>query len=115
MGWNSRMRASRSSYNFRKNGSYRPGSSSDFHISLVNKESDDYMNRQRVLDEIKTRCEKNNEKLDNVVDEIVKRKEIKEQFDYFTKNGITDIASIFKNWYNGYRKNKGKKTNIVIR
>lgn len=112
MGWNYRMRASRNPYYFGKNGNRRPGCFSNIYISSAKEKakekSDDYINRQKILDEIETRCEKNNENLDDVVDEIAQREEVKEQFNYFAKNGITDISSIFKNWYNGrVREKKG--------
>ena len=68
---------------------------------------EDRENRQSVLQEIEKRCGQG-ESLDIVVTEIAARKEIKQQFDYYEKNGIGNLAEIFKNWYQSYIKNQGR-------
>ena len=67
---------------------------------------EDRKNRQNILQEIEKRCGQG-EDLDTVIAEIAEREEVKQQFDYYEKNGITDLSGIFKNWYQSYIKNQG--------
>lgn len=53
-------------------------------------------------------------KIDDIIEEIANREEIKKQFDYYEKNGIKDLAPIIKNWYESYNKNKGRTNNITL-
>ncbi len=113
MGWTSKMRASRNPKIFKRNGNYRSGSKSLVNTVVKKENNDDQKNRQKIVQEIVARC--NAENLDDIVNEISQRKEVKEQFDYYIKNGITDLSSIFKNWYLGYENNKSRNNNISIR
>ncbi len=112
--WTSKMRRDRYVKVFDRHGNYRPGSQA-FHRELDKAAlSDDTKNRKKILDEISQRCE-NNEKLDDVVNEIAQRDEVKKQFDYYFKNGIKDLASIFKNWYMNFKVSKDKPNRINLR
>ena len=73
--------------------------------------SEDTKKRAEILKEIEERSAKS-EDINEIVNEIADREEIKEMFSYYAKNGITDLASIFKNWYISYKKND-KKTNYI--
>ena len=92
-----------------RNGGRRPGVFvSNINVHLKDNVTDeDSNNREKVLMEIKERCSLG-EELNIVVSEIAERKEIKQQFKYFIKNGIIDLASIFKNWYEAAERNKEK-------
>ena len=113
MGWTSKMRVNRYPGLFeRSNGHSIRNMNSQWVVESKSPKvvSDDTMNRKNVLNEIGERC-KTGEKLDDIVKELAEREEIKQQFDYFIKNGITDLASIFKNWYEGIQRNKEKTRN----
>ena len=102
---------------FDKNGRRRPGIVTG-KIKNVNREKSptqtDKEKRARIVEEIQKRAT-NGETLDTIVNEIAQRSEVKMQFEYFSKNGITDLAPIFKNWYQSYEKNKDKDNRICIR
>jgi len=72
---------------------------------------DDRENRTRIKMEIEERCN-NGETLDVVVAEIANREDVKMQFDYLTKSGIADLATIFKNWYESYARNKDRNNKL---
>lgn len=94
---------------FDRSGRRRPGIIAQSIPQKIQKEDpskEDRENRQNILQEIETRCGQG-EELDIVVAEIAGRKEIKQQFDYYEKNGIVNLAEIFKNWYQSYIKNYG--------
>jgi len=110
MGWTSKMRESRYPNSFDRGGRYK----GEIMFSRVEKTvSSDTENRRHVIEEIKERCN-NGEKIDKIVEEIAARQNIKEQFDYYIKNGITDLTSIFKNWYQSYEKNKERNDKMKI-
>lgn len=103
MGWTSKMRANRYS-SFNTHGDYRGGAFSHLPRNNEKKElSEDTKNRLKVVEEIHERC-KQGEELREIVNEIATREEIKEQFGYYLKNGITDLPTIFENWYKGHLK-----------
>lgn len=112
MDWTSKEIWNRYSNMFDKNGKYKSESKSNFSRDKEAKRKiiEDTINRRRVLNEMIVRCN-NNESLDDIVNEIAQREEIKKQFDYYVKNGITDLAPIFKNWYNAHEKAKMKREN----
>ena len=103
-------RFSRNPQIFNKSGRMRPGVITRTMPQESLKEDpskEDRKNRQNVLKEIEKRC-KQGEDLNTVVAEIAGREEVKQQFDYYIKNGIADLAEIFKNWYQSYIKNQGR-------
>ena len=113
MGWTSKMRANRFSQNFKHNGEYR-GNKWNARITEETEFSEDTKMRMEILKEISKRTEAG-ENVDNIVDEISKRENVKNQFSYYAKNGITDLAAIIRNWYESYKKNFSKKNNMKIR
>lgn len=113
MGWTSKMRANRFSKNFKQNGEYR-GNAWNTRISEETEYSQDTKLRMEILKEINKRVE-DGENLDSIVNEISKRENVKNQFSYYAKNGITDLAGIIKNWYESYKKNLPKRNNMIIR
>jgi len=106
MGWTSKMSANRFPYSISKSGNYRSGSKANVLNPTEKTVSNDTQNRHNILKEIETRC-KQGEDLDSIITEIAEREEVKQQFDYYIKNGITDLSGIFKNWYQSYIKNQG--------
>ena len=115
-GWTSKMRANRNSFSFNPRGEYRPNSKNTIHIEESKeskKISADTQSRQNILQEIETRCGQG-ENLDEVVAEIAGREEVKQQFDYYEKNGIADLSGIFKNWYQSYIKNQGRNNRVKL-
>ena len=96
---------------FYKNGERRP------HALPINipkepkQPSQDTKKRAEILKEIEERCAKS-ENINEIVNEIAQREDVKEIFSYYAKNGITDLASIFKNWYQSYMTNK-QRTNPI--
>ena len=108
--WTSKQRRGNS---FDGKGNYIPGTQMKFFEDKKPAEaSEDSKNRKRILDEIQKRCDKSNENLDEVVNEIAQRSEVKEQFHYYAKNGITDLAPIFKNWYEAHKRNREKNAKL---
>ena len=80
-------------------------------IERENPAAKDTENRSKILREIEERCN-NGETLDVVVAEIANREEVKTQFDYFAKNGIVDLTTIFRNWYESYARNKDRNNKL---
>jgi len=113
MGWTSKMRANRFPQNFKHNGDYR-GDKWNAKISEETEYSQDTKLRMEILKEISKRVEAG-EVLESIVDEISKRENVKTQFSYYAKIGITDLAGIIKNWYESYKKNLPRRNNMVIR
>ena len=107
MGWTSKMSANRFPYSISKSGNYRSGSKANVLNPTEKTVSNDTQIRNNILNEIKKRCEKG-ENLDSIVTEIAGREKVKQQFDYYIKNGITDLSGIFKNWYQSHMKNQGR-------
>ena len=116
MGWTSKQQQARFPWLYSKNSNrVIPGKLLKQRIEKTGKEiSDDSINRSNVVKEIEKRCNAG-ENLDEVAKEIAKREEIKQQFSYFEKNGITTpLYEMFKNWYIGKQKNKNSKSKMVI-
>lgn len=74
----------------------------------------DTENRKRILNEITVRVA-NGENIDEVASEIASNDEVKQQFDYYIKHGIKDLARIFKSWYETREKNKDKLQKIEFK
>lgn len=113
MGWTSKMRANRFSQNFKHNGEYR-GNKWNTRVSEKTEYSEDTKLRMEILKEIAKRVDRG-EKLEVIVNEISERECVKNQFSYYAKNGITDLAAIIRNWYESYKKNFSKNNNMIIR
>ena len=110
------MRKNRYPNSFSRCGKYNPNTivNVDYERKKTEKQHyEDSINRKRVLNEIEERCK--NENLDEILNDIAQRSEIREQFGYLLKIGITDLSSIFKNWYQSYENNKMKNNYINIR
>lgn len=114
MQWTSIKRGIRSPKSFDKNGNYRGGFYIDISTPKEKTEvSKDTEIRLRVRTEIDERCSKG-ENIDEVVREIAERREIKENFSYWTKNGITDIGKKLKEMYESYKKSESKTNRFRI-
>ena len=104
MEWTDKLRRNRNPNSFNSKGNYRGGVFSNYSTQKNNREfSSDTQNRKRIIEEIKKRCE-NGEELNIVVCEIAEREDVKQQFNYYIKNGVTDLGTIFANWYKGQQK-----------
>ena len=107
MGWTARARSSKNPKSFDSHGDYRRGMFTDFDpFEKKYQPSKDTEIRLKVQQEISNRC-KNGEDLDTIISEIAQREEIKENFSYWTKNGL-DIAKMLKGLYESYKTNKEK-------
>ena len=104
MGWTDKMRRNRNPNLFNSHGDYKGGALSDYSTKSTKREaSDDTKNRMLIIEEIKQRSSQG-EKIEDIASEIAQREHIKNQFDYYIKNGITDLGTIFANWYKGQQK-----------
>ena len=110
MQWESMKRGRNRPNSFDKYVNYRGGIFVDYNTIAKpkNEPSKDTEIRLRVRTEIDERCSKG-ENIDEVVQEIAEREEIKENFSYWTKNGITDIGKKIKEMYESYKKSESKK------
>ena len=104
MEWTDKIRKNRNPNSFNSKGNYRGGIFTNYATEKQNREiSSDTQNRKIIMEEIKKRCE-NGEELNSVACEIAEREDVKKQFDYYIRNGITDLGAIFANWYRGRQK-----------
>ena len=109
MAWTARKRAGRNPKAFDSHGDYRGGGFTNFGPKKQIQLSEDTEIRLEVRKEIEERCEKAliKENIDDVVSEIAQRKKIKENFSYWTKNGL-DIAKMLKGLYESYKRYEEK-------
>ncbi len=104
--YNHTSRYNRYSKSINKNGTYRPGSSSNMYIrdNKTSPESQDTVNRRNVISKIEEGL-KTDKTLEEITTILASDEEIKKQFDYLTKAGI-DLKTVFQNWYNSLKKRK---------
>ena len=105
--WTDKMRKNRNPKIYKRNGDL---DAQVFWDTLIvdkpREQTDDTKMRTSIMNELEERVGKG-EEIDSIVEEISQREEVKNQFSYYSKNGITTpLSTIFKNWYISKQKNK---------